>query len=499
MRRSKRALWTSIPLLGFIACTGATFGERTTGGDTYLEPNDFHETGDGRTVGLGSIGVDPATEVSFVVQEVRTRDEDGELTNTTKTLYAVPPDGTDWSGRVDLSHLNDLRILFPGDDVVVLGEDGGADYLGFLDPNTLQVNDTLPALDGARYHGTRLSPSRKYLAVCDNNQDPCPIHVVDLETRTTEVIPHDGFWLEAMWLKHTDTLFAVIFYADDEETDADETRARVVSFPMNEVERCGFSVDAGTWCGRALDVELPGASPDWFFSFTWLGVAPDDGVVAVPVILGGDHVVSLVDTRDGTVRTVADAYGPVGFTPDGSTVVSYRYLTEEAPPCEEDVAPEDCPSSQTTPQLALIDVEDLTVATIDLPTVDMPEYFVTRAGNLVVVADAWSGGQLVLADLDTGTANALRGPNVQLRELVSMSDAAELWVADDGLFRVDLLEGIVEQEGPGLTPVTINVLPTHNRLVMDDGAGRSLVFFDPDAREETARAILPLPLVSGES
>lgn len=499
MRSVKRVLGTSIPLLGFIACTGATFGERSAGEDTYLEPNDFHETEDGRIVGLGSIGVDPTTEVSFVVQEVRTEDEEGELQDLRKTLFAVPPEGTAPSGRVDLSHLTDLRILFPGDDVVVLGEQDGADILGFLDPNTLQVNETLPALDGARYHGTRLSPSKRWLAVCDNNQSPCPIHVLDLDTRTTEVIPHDGFWLEAMWLGDSDTLFAVIFYDDDEDTEADETHARVVSFPMGEVERCGFSVDAGTWCGRALDVELPGARPDWLFSFTWLGVAPGDGVVAVPVLLGGDHVVALVDTRDGTVRTVDDAYGPVGFTPDGSTVVSYRYVTTEAPPCEDDVAPEDCPSSETTPQLALIDVEDLTVATIDLPTVELPEYFVTRTGNLVVVADAWSGGQLVLADLDQGTAAPLRGPDVRLRELVALPDAAEVWVADDGLFRVDLLDGLVEQVAPGLTPVVINLLPEHRRLVMDDGEGRSLVFVDPDAKTEVARALLPLPAVPGAS
>lgn len=503
MRKPKRFLWTAIPLFGFIACTGATFGERGAGEDTYLEPNDFHETGDGRVVGLGSIGVDPATEVSFVVQEVRRYDDEGNEgsveVDLRKTLFAVPPEAIAPSGRVDLSHLSDLRILFPGDDVVVLGEEGGADYLGFLDPETLQVNETLPALDGARYHGTRLSPSRRWLAVCDNNQDPCPIHVVDLDTRTTEVIPHDGFWLEAMWLKHSDTLVAVIFYADDSDTTADETRARVVTFPMGEVAACGFSVDAGTWCGRALDVELPGASPDWLFSFTWLGIAPDDGVVAVPYLLGGEHVVTLVDAQDGSARTVEDAYGPVGFTPDGSTVVSYRYHTEEAPPCDEDLEPEDCPAAETTPQLALIDVEDLTVATIDLPTIDMPEYFVSRAGNLVVVADAWAGGQLVLADLDQGSATALRGPDVALRELVAMPDSAEIWVADDGLFRVDLLEGVVEQESPGLTPVAINVLPSRNRLVMDDGEGRSLVFFDPDQRTETARAILPLPLEPGDS
>lgn len=495
MRTLTRSLWTTAPLLGFIGCTGATFGERAAGDDTYLEPNDFHDTGDGREVGLGSIGVDPLTEVSFVVQGVRTRDEDDIIIDERKTLFAVPPEADAPSGQTDLSHLRDLRIIFPGDQVVVLGELDGADHLGFLNASTLQTEETLPALDGARYHGTRLSPSKQYLAVCDNNQSPCPIHVVDLETRTTEVIPHDGFWLEAMWLQERDTLFAVIFYADDEDTELDETRARVLSFPMAAVERCGFAVDAGTWCGRAIDVELPGASPDFLFSFTWLGIAPDDGVVAVPVRVGELHVVALVDPRDGTVRTVDDAYGPVGFTPDGSTVVSYRYQTEEVP-CEEGVAPEDCPPPTTTPQLALIDVEDLTVATIDLPTVQYPEYFVTRTGNLVVVADAWGSGKLVLADLDQGSATALDGPDVNLTELVSLDDAGELWIADDGLFRVDLLEGTVEQLGPGLSPITINALPNHRRLVMDDGEGRAVVFFNPAARAETARATLPLPTPS---
>ncbi len=497
----RRLLRTSLPLLAFTACTGATFGERFAGEDTYLEPNDFHETDDGREVGLGSIGVDPLTEQSFVVQEVRTRDDDGELLDERKTLFAVPPDASAPSGSVDLSHLSDLRILFPGDEVVVLGEQDGADNLGFLDAHTLQVRDTLPAHEGARYHGTRLSPSKKYLAVCDNNQDPCPIHLVDLETRTTEIIPHDGFWLEAMWLKHSDTLVAVIFYADREETDEDETRARVLSFPMEDVQACGFALDAGTWCGRALDVELPGAAPDWLFSFTWLGVAPGDGVVAVPVLLSGEHVVALLSTEDGSVRTVQDAAGPVGFTPDGSTVVSYRYRREEVP-CDEDEQaehPELCPRTETTPQLALIDVEDLTVATIDLPTIEAPEFFVTRSGNLVVVADAWASGRLVLADLDQGTAVPMRGPDVNLTELVSRAEANELWVADDGLFRVDLLGGEVTQVAPGLTPMVINGLPQHSRLVMDDGEGRALVFVDPDTQQESARAVLPLPSAAAGS
>ncbi|MBI1945061.1 MAG: hypothetical protein HYS27_05160 [Deltaproteobacteria bacterium] len=492
MATRTRILWTTAAAFGFTACTGATFGERSAGEDTYLEPNDFHDTGDGREVGLGSIGVDPATEVSFVVQAVRTRDEDDTVIDERKTLFAVPPEAEAPSGQSDLTHLSDLRIIFPGDEVVVLGELEGADNLGFLDARTLQTLETLPALDGARYHGTRLSPSKQYLAVCDNNQSPCPIHLIDLATRTTEIIPHDGFWLEAMWLRGSDTLFAVIFYADDQETETDETRARVLSFPMEEVQRCGFAVDAGTWCGRTIDVELPGASPDWLFSFTWLGIAPDDGVVAVPVIVGGQHVVALVSPADGAVRTVDDAHGPVGFTPDGSTVVSYRYHTE-AVPCDEGVDPEECPPPETTPQLALIDVEDLTVATIDLPTIEAPEYFVTRTGNLVVVADAWGSGRLVLADLDQGTASSLRGPDVNLTELVSLDDAGELWIADDGLFRVDLVEGLVEQVGPGLSPVTINVLPDHHRLVMDDGEGRALVFFDPETRQQTARATLPLP------
>lgn len=493
-----RLLRTSLPLLAFTACTGATLGERNAGDDTYLEPSDFHPTDDGREVGLGSIGVDPQSEVSFVVQEVRTRDDEGELLDERTTLFAVPPEATAPSGSVDLSHLSDLRILFPGDEVVVLGEQGGADNLGFLDAHTLQVRDTLPAHDGARYHGTRLSPSKRYLAVCDNNQEPCPIHVLDLETRTTEVVPHDGFWLEAMWLEHSDTLVAVIFYEDSADTGFDDTRARIVSFPMEAVTACGFAVDAGTWCGRAFDVELPGATPDWLFSFTWLGVAPDDGVVAAPVMLGSEHVVALVSTIDGSVRTVSDAAGPVGFTPDGSTVVSYRYRTEEIPcdEVEEADEPERCPHTETTPQLALIDLEDLTVATIDLPTIEAPEYFVTRTGNLVVVADAWASGRLVLADLDQGTAVPMRGPEVNLTELVSRADANELWVADDGLFRVDLLGGEVTQVAPGLSPVVINHLPAHGRLVMDDGEGRAVVFVDPDERQETARATLPLPAAS---
>ena len=502
MKSRTRKVLTTIPLFTFIACTGATLGENDAGQDTYLEPWDFHDSDDGtgREVALGSIGVDHITETAYVVQSVLTRDDEtNRILSEEKTLFAIPPDGSAPSGSADLSHLSDLRILFPGDtDVLVLGELDGVDHLGYLDPSTLELRDVLPALNGARYHGTRLSPSRRYMAVADNNvPETPPIHVVDLQTRRTEVIPHDGFWLEAMWLRNSDTLFTVIFYNDDEETeDVDETRARVVSFPMSDLEACGFQLEEdGVWCGRGIDVEIAGGRPDFFFSFTWLGIAPDDRVVAVPQRGDGMNRLALVDTFDGTVRIVDDARGPVGFTPDGTTVVSYRYTVVEVPcPDEDDSDPETtCPPDDQVPQLALIDVEDLTVATIDLPTIEMPSYFVTRTGNLVVVADAWDGGRLVVADLDTGDAIPLDGPEVNLREIVSLDDAAELWIADDGLFRVDLLDATVRLVLPELTPLTINVLPQHNRLVIDDGEAKAIVFVDPDAQIETARAVLPMP------
>src|SRR5437763_1892308 len=88
--------------------------------------------------------------------------------------------GATFEGRRDVTDRSDLRVLFPTGDPLLMGERGGVDHLERIDPITLQTTDTIDT--SARYHGTRLSPSKKFLAVADVSQDPSPIHVVDLDT-----------------------------------------------------------------------------------------------------------------------------------------------------------------------------------------------------------------------------------------------------------------------------------------------------------------------------
>src|SRR5690606_8765224 len=155
---------------------GMTLGENEPGRDTYLED--------------GSIAVDPVTERVYVLRRtVVTHEEpDGtEWSETFKHLYQVSPDGAGARLLADVSDLSDLRMLFPRDQVLLMAERDGQDLLRVLDPATGAVLREVET--AARYHGTRLSPSGRFVAVADNTSPAAPIHIIDTTTYDIVEIP----------------------------------------------------------------------------------------------------------------------------------------------------------------------------------------------------------------------------------------------------------------------------------------------------------------------
>lgn len=461
------------------ACTGFSLGENNPGGDTYLE--------------YGSIAVDDRTEKSFLLNNFT--DENG--LEETSLLRAVDPDSGLVSEVADLSGRDDARILFPASGVLVMSERDQKDELLLLDKDTFAEKQREPI--DVRYHGTRMSPSRDWIAVADNTSTTAPIHILDAEILTRRIIPHNGDWLEAMWKNQSDELFAIVFYDMNDDSPDAKPRARILSWSMEDVKAGQFMPDdTGFWPDRKLDIEVPNVTGDFFFSFTWVGISPDDKWAVFPVretdpATPEEYALIVVETATGEVRIVPDAKGPVGFTPDSSTIVSY-----------DDKGSQNGPDGMTDndevdQRLLLIDVASLQVDPQDVDISGGLSYFISRDGNFVIVASNFGEEKLVLYDIDNDKSTQMAGPAIGLEEFVSRKGKNELWLVDQSsLFKLDMNAGDFSQIEPGYGVQHINILPDHDWLVLSEvprsgSEAARLHFFDPTGQKDVKAIEMPPP------
>lgn len=503
---SRARQWALVAPLAFsFGCTGLTLGENAPGEDTYLDDgrppivddpdgvgDDTPYVGDGQgwCVFNGSIAVDPRTDVAYTaVSTAEVECEDWwEETPTEKSIF-----GVSYGGRprpvMNVTGKDDVRILFPEDQILVMTEEDEHDTLTFLDPETYERIAELE--QPVRYNGTRMSHSRRFVAVADNTSEMPDIHVIDTATQDIGVIPNGGDWLEAMWANTEDRLLAVIFY--DMWTDA-IGHARIVSWRPDSGG--GFFRDTderGLWQDTDLDIPLDGVDGDFFFSFTWVGISPDDRYAVFPMLedLGTDapqdHILVVVDLVEGTHRIVRDARGPVGFTPDGSTIVSYRYTDPDDPDAVEVGA--------RSSELLLVDVDTLEETTVSLGNLNIgPQFFVTHADDVIVITSPVGSSSILLYDVDAGTTTSVDTPNGgPLYEFVSRDEASELWLVGDGLWRLDYEDAQYENVPLGFEPSHLNRLAGRDLLVLDDPRMARLAYFDPDLRSVVWAVDLPTP------
>jgi len=442
-----------------LACEGMTLGENAPGQDTYL--------------GFGALAVDHVTETVFVLQT--TKSPTGKISR--QELVRVDPAAMRADAVIDLTGLRDLRILFPSSGILVMAERNGKEQLILFDRHTFAEKTRIEV--PTRYHGTRMSPSRRFVVVADNGNKQFPLNLIDTLTMDIHRIPHGQEWLEAMWAADQDILYVMAG-----PLLKGGGTMHLLSYNLDALLNGGFKLgSASFWAGENWHLKVENASADLFFSFSWVGVSPTGTHVAFPMLshaaptqptTGGQaqpepsHVVALVDTHNGSLSMIDDAYGPVGFTPDGATMVSYRHNMAQGR------------------DLLLIDTATQGVIIETLPYDGGISFFVSHEDNLVVIAPVGTGGNLILHNADTGTQTTVYGPGANLHEFVSRPAHSELWIANNGLFRLDLRDAEITSISLGVAPNRINILTKSDLLVLRNSSEQRVVFYDPNDDHATA-------------
>ena len=494
---------------GLCGCTGLAM-ESTPGGD-----------GPASVVSAGGLAVDPRNEMTFVMQRAAGGGDSSDSGDPSVSvsqggpIYAIDPDAGTSRVVTDLTGLDSIRVLFPRSSVMVIGENlSVGDVLMRFDDTTLSMTQRVATT--ASFWGTRTSPTGTYVAVADNSMLNHPINVIEADTLAVHAMPWGGGELEAMWLNQSDTLVAILF----DGTAGVVGGGRIMTWSLSSLAASGFATSSdGTWASPTLDVSLSSVGFDLDFSYTWIAVSPNDTAAVFPVLRGTasggtEHQLLVVNLASGAIQTVDNAYGPVGFTPDGTTIVSYTYVgdrvtvgTNGSINADASVGADggvhangtasgevdaDVGAGIPTPQLLLIDAADFSSTTANIPSGQAPSYFVTREGNDVVVASNLGSASLVIYDITMHQFVPVGGPPVGLNNFVSRIGYDQLWLVDQGLYCLDFATAVLQSVPLSWTPLNINILPMHDWLVLDDAASGAIRFFAPTTRTVTRTVNLPL-------
>lgn len=391
---------------------------------------------------------------------------------TRAMLAAVDPTTGLTTDMIDVSKAHDCQIVFPGPQrALVLTWSGSDERLDLLDTSALQV--IRHATIAAEYGGPRTSPSGRFLVVADISGAGAPIHAIDTSTLDHVGIPHDGQMIQAMWDKNSDRLVAITMTSAH---GLDSTTHLLIWDP----DQAGVS----PWPAPTTDVALHGYqwdSPFFFYdpaSSTWIGISPDDrwAVFSVLRTSDGGRVLLVMNQQDGTIRTVP-GQGPVAFTPDGSTIVSYGYG----------------PSGEAV--LYIIDVATLATKQVPIPGMSEIYYFATWDGTYVVVTAATGGNnRIVIYDPIKDASSVLEAMDpMELNDFVTRPGHGELWLASGGneLYRLQLEPAEIDTVDIGMPVRHLNILPTADRLVASPPIGPEIRFVDLADQKVSLIATLP--------
>lgn len=265
-------------------------------------------------------------------------------------------------------------------------------------------------------------------------------------------------------------------------------------------------VDATTWDGddpvteislydsswRARRFEVPNCASK-------LVVSPVEDIALLAPTSCQKDPVSVIDlTRAAFVENLP-GFGPVAFSPDGTTAVAFGR--------QADLATFGI-RSETPYSLLFIDMarrsgeqveghtSGYSVETLELGDA-LPIYQLTPDGEVVliysVLASATYDG-IYLIDIATRSIRETHGPEVALHEFVITPDSTLVYLIEDGLYRLDVKTGDIgyvslscggEGEPTRCNPELVNLLPNGETLVLGWRQDPELALFDIPSEQVT--------------
>jgi len=449
------------------ACTGMSLGENEPGGDTWVEPTPT-APGEHR---MGAVAVEPDEDQLWVVHE---ENLDGVRR---AHLTAIDPITGATHEVMDVSAARDRRVVFPSTDrMILLAETDAHDNLVLFDTTTRRPvrSRAAPTL----YWGTRTSPSGRALVVADNVDPLAPLHVIDTATLGYQVLEHGGDLVEAMWNHQEDILIALSV------TDpfGDAPVARLLRYDLRGADLAtALPAPSTLW-------ELPGYGWDALFSFTWIGISPDDHWAVFPLIKhtvgedDGQHVLLVLDQTTGAVSLVPGS-GPVGFTRDGRSIVSYGVRDDGGQ------------------DLWLIDPVTHETTVVTMPFTAPLSFTVSRETDAIVCNPVpWRSDPpplpLVVYDVAADTLRTIDAPPIDLGSFVTRRGTDEIWLASGGAVTVLSLDAATLTPLPldGARISDLNVRPSDDQAVAADREDATIRRLDMATRRVEGAVIrLPSP------
>jgi hypothetical protein len=444
-------------LVAISGCTGLSLGENEPGGDTWVEPPP-PKTGEHR---MGALAVERDEDQLWVVH---TENRDGF---TREHLSAIEA-GTGATHEVlDVTGTSDRRVVFPAPNrMILMAQRNDQDQLVLLDTTTRTV--LAQTIKPTWYWGTRTAPSGHSLVVADNDDPLAPLHVIDTATLAHQVVPHGGDAIEAMWDHNSDVLFALSV----SDPFGPAATATILRFDISDPT--APLTPTRTW-------QLPGYGWDYWFSFTWITISPDDHWALFPLIdrresepTFGQHVLCVLDQTTGTTAIV-DGSGPAGFTRDSKTIVSYAASS-----------------------LWLIDPVTHTRKVVDMPFQGGINFFPARDADYIVV----SGVRTAVYDIAKDRVDLLTNATaIGLDDFISRRGTAELWLHEAGLGSLATPVYTLDLAAATLTPVssqlatTLNVRPSADEAVIGDGTTATIQRISMTTRTQVGAVVqLPSPI-----
>jgi hypothetical protein len=312
---------------------------------------------------------------------------------------------------------------------LLLGAADDGDHMVLVDTRSHEViADRTTQTD---YWYPRLSPSGHLLAV---QQDQ--IDVIDPITFEHQTIATDADEIQAQRDHHSDTLLAIeVSHASSGEATATLLRYDLTGYTASQ-----------PLPAPQVEWSLPGYDWDQWFSFTWIGISPDDHWAVFPLLRGTEHVLLVLDQTTGGV-TLVPGSGPVGFTRDSSRIVSYGLAADNG---------ED---------LWLIDPTTGTRQTVVMPFRSPLSFAITDDTDTIVCSPT-GGNTYALVDPATGAVRSFDA-NVALEDWISRPADGSLWT-DSGGALTSLSTRDAKASGVSVPAAisTINVLPAADRALI---------------------------------